>query len=179
MEQILLVYGVPKEIVATKMMLYKNIKVKACSQDGNTDYFDFVAGLIQGDILAPYPFIICLDYVLRTSLDLMKENGFELAKERSRTYPAQTITDGDLADDIALLANISAQAESLLHSLERAAAGIGLHLNADKTEYTCINQKGDISTLKSGPLKLVNEFTYLKSSVSSTEKDINTRLAKA
>ena len=42
-----------------------------------------------------YLFIICLDYVLRTSLDLMKENGFQLAKERSRRYPAQTITDAD------------------------------------------------------------------------------------
>ena len=35
------------------------------------------------------------------------------------------------------------------------------------------------STLKGGPLKLVNKFTYLGSSVSSTEKDISTRLSKA
>ena len=41
------------------------------------------------------------------------------------------------------------------------------------------NQRGDISTLKGGPLKLVDKFTNLKSSVSSTEKDIDTRLAKA
>ena len=43
----------------------------------------------------------------------------------------------------------------------------------------CFNQSGDISTPKGGPLKLVDKFTYLGSSVSSTEKDINTRLAKA
>ena len=65
----------------------------------------------------------------------MKENGFQLAKERSRRYPAQTITDEDYANDIVLLANTLALAESLLHSLERAACGIGLHVNADKKEY--------------------------------------------
>ena len=37
-------------------------------------YFDIVAGVLQGDTLAPYLFIICLDYVLRTSIDKIKEN---------------------------------------------------------------------------------------------------------
>ena len=83
------------------------------------------------------------------------------------------------ADDIALLANTPAQAESLLLSLERAAAGIGLHVNADKTEYMCFDQKGDISTLNDNSLKLVNKFTYLGSSVSSIKADINTQPAKA
>ena len=124
-------------------------------------------------------FIICLDYVLRTSTDLIKENGFKLAKERGRRYSAQTITDADYADDIVLLENTPARAESQLHSLERAAGSIGLHVNTDKTEYMCFNQRGDISTLKGGSLKLVDKFTYLGSSASSTEKDINTRLAKA
>ena len=35
---------------------------------------------------APYLFIICLDYVLRTSIDKIRENGFELTKKRSRRY---------------------------------------------------------------------------------------------
>ena len=154
------------------MMLYKNTEVKVRWPDGDTDYFDIVAGVLQGDTLSPYLFIIYLDYVLRTSIDLMKKkNGFKLAKERCRIYPAQTIMN-------ALVINSPAQAESLPHSLERAAGGIGLHVNADKTEYMCFNQRGDI-TLKGGPLKLVDKFTYLGSSLSSTKNDINTRLAKA
>ena len=84
MEQILLAYSLPKETVAAIMMLYKNMKVKVCWLDGDTYYFDIVAGVLQGDTLAPYLFIICLDYVLRMSIDLMKESGFKLAKERSR-----------------------------------------------------------------------------------------------
>ena len=50
-------------------------------------------------------------------------------------YPAKTITGANYTDDLALLANTPNQAETLLHSLERAAAGIGLHVNAHKTEY--------------------------------------------
>ena len=84
----------------------------------DADYFDIIAGVQQGDTLAPYLFIICLDNVLRTSTDKIKENGFKLTKERSRRYPAKTITDADYADDIALLVNTPAQAETLLHGLE-------------------------------------------------------------
>ena len=101
------------------MMLYINTKVKVRSPDGDTDYFDIVAGVLQGDTLAPYLFIICLDYVLRTSIDLMKDNGFKLTKEKSSRYPAQTIMDTDYADDIVILANTPAQAETLLHSLSK------------------------------------------------------------
>ena len=179
MEQILLAYGIPKETVAAITILYRNTKVKVRSPDGDTEYFDIVAGVLQGDMLAPYLFIICLDYVLRTSIDKIRENGFELTKKRSRRYPATTITDADYADDIAILANTPDQAETLLHSLKRAAANIGLYDNAHKTEYMSYNQTGDISTLEGTPLKLVDKFTYLGSSVESTEKDIETRLAKA
>ena len=94
-------------------------------------------------------------------------------------YPAKTFTDADYADDIGILANTPNQAETLLHSLERAAAGIGLHVNAHKKEYMCYNQTGDISTLDGTPLKLVDKFIYLGSSVLSTENDIDTRLTKA
>ena len=110
--------SIPKETVSAISIPYRNTKVT---------------------------FIICLGYVLRTSIDKIRENGFELTKKRSRRYPAKTITDADYADDIAILANTPHQAETLLHSLKRAATGIGLHVNAHKTEYMCYNQAGDIS----------------------------------
>ena len=110
MEQILLTYCLPKETLAAIMILYRNTKLKVSSPEGDTEYFDIVAGVHQGDTLHPYLFIICLDYVLRTSIDKIKENGFELTKKRSRRYPAKSITDADYADDIAILANAPAQA---------------------------------------------------------------------
>ena len=155
------------------MMLYKNTKIKVRSPGGDTDFFDIVADVLQGDIFVPYLFIICLDYVLRTSIDLMKENGLTLEKAISRRYSARTITD-----DVALLVNVITQAESLMHNLERTVDGIGLHVIADKTEYICFDQSDDISTLHGGSLKQEDKFTYLGSSVSYTENNINTQQAK-
>ena len=132
----------------------------------------------QGDTLGPYLLIICLDYLLRTVIDKIKENSFKLTKEKSRRYPAKTITDADYTNDIGILANTSAQAEAIQHSLERAAVGIGLHINAHKTEYMYFNQTDNLSTLNGNCLKLVDKFIYLGSSVSSTKTDIDTRLTK-
>ena len=121
MEQMIL----PKETVTAIMILYRNTKVKVRSPDGNVD-FNIVAVVLQGDALALYLFIICVDYVLQASIDLIKENGFEA---RRRLYLTETITDTDYANDIVLLANIPTQNESLLHSLKQAAGGIGVHVN--------------------------------------------------
>ena len=68
-----------------------------------------------------------------------------------------------------------------MHSVYSTAPGgwTENHVNAYKTEYECFNWTGDISTLKWTSLKLVDKFTYLGSSFSSTEKDIYTRLTKA
>ena len=62
MEQILLAYEPPpQETVAAIMMLYRNTNVKLRSPDGDTDFFDIEAAVLQGDTLALYLFIICLD----------------------------------------------------------------------------------------------------------------------
>ena len=178
-EQILLAEGLPTETVAAIMMLYKDTKVKVRSPDGDTDFFDIITGVLQGDISAPYLFIICLDYVVPTLINLMKENGLPLEKVRSRRYAAQMNTDADYTDDIAILANTPTQAESLQYSLDRAAGGIGLHVNASKKEYMYFNLSGNISTLNGDSLKIMDKLTYLESNVTSIKNDINTWLAKA
>ena len=91
MERILLAYGLPKETIAAIMVLYRNTKVKVRSPDGDTKYFDIIAGVLQGASLTPYLFIICLDYVFRTSIDKIRENSFELTKKRSRRYPEKQL----------------------------------------------------------------------------------------
>ena len=74
----------------------------------------------------PYLFILYLDYILQTSIDLIKENGYALTKARSKRYPA------DYTDHLRLLINTLAQAESLLHSLEQAVGNMGLCVKANK-----------------------------------------------
>ena len=84
MEQILLAYGLPKETIAVIMMLYRNTKVNVRSLDEDTDYFDIEAGVLQRDTLAPYLFIICLDYVLRTSIDKNQRKRFQANKGKKQ-----------------------------------------------------------------------------------------------
>ena len=88
----------PRRLVPNYAVVFRLGLVKVRSLDGDTEYFDIVAGVLKGETLALYHFIICLDYVLRTSIDKIRENGFELTKKRSRMYPAKTITDADYAD---------------------------------------------------------------------------------
>ena len=81
-----------------------------------------------------------------------------LTKKMSNSY-------ADYADDTPLLANTPVQIETLLHSLEPTAAGIGLHVNADETEYMYFSQRSDISTLNASSLKQMDKYTYLGSSI--------------
>ena len=155
----------------TRLLLFTFLLLVKC--------YKILSVVLQGDTLAQYFFIICLYYLLRISIDEIKENSFTLTKKRSRRYLTKTITDADYTEKKALLANAPAQVETLQHSLERAAADISLHVNAHKTEYMCFKQTGDIPILNSSFLKLVDKFIYLESSFSSTETDINMRLAKA
>ena len=114
MEQILLEYGFPIETVRAITMLCKDSKATVYSLDGDIDYI--VTGVLEGDTLAPFLYIIYLDYVLWTSTDLMKENGLTPKKARSKEYLTETIIDANYNQ--MFLANKLAQAESLLHSLE-------------------------------------------------------------
>ena len=87
-----------------------------CSPDGDTD-FDIFAGVLLGDTLAPYLFIITLGYILWTSIDLIKENNFMLRKARSRWYPAEIMGDTDYTEDVVLFENTPTQNESLQYNL--------------------------------------------------------------
>ena len=79
------------------------------STGGDWFLFAIVAGVLQGDTLAPYLFIICLDYVLPTTIYFIKENGLIHKKAGSRWYPAETTTDSNYAVDVVFLVNLLKQ----------------------------------------------------------------------
>ena len=113
---ILRAYSIPEKIVNAIMETYRNIKAKIRSPDGDTDYFVILAGVLQGDTLAPFLFVIVLDYAMRQAIEGKEEElGFTLFPRQSRRVPAKSITDLDFADDIVLLSNEIEQARSLLN----------------------------------------------------------------
>ena len=151
------------------------------SPDGDTAYFEITTGVLKGDTVAQFLFIICLDYILKTSLDNNRDIGFPLTERKSRRYPLEQITDTDYADDIAVTSNTLKYTNTLLMKIESAAKEIGLSINTDKTEYININQNNNMQ-MKSICGSVINEveyFKYLGSYIRSTKRDVNIRISKA
>ena len=68
MFDILLVNGNPSQIVKGIKGLHIDTMVQVVTKDGKTNFFPIVAGVLQGDTLVPYLFIIILDYVMRIAV---------------------------------------------------------------------------------------------------------------
>jgi hypothetical protein len=151
------------------------------SPDGETESFQILAGVLQGDTLAPYLFIIALDYALKRAIDGKEEElGFTVIPRKSRRIGPVTKTDFDFADDIALVSNTAEQAQALLHRVEVECRKIGLRLNAKKTEIMSYNTGAPkIKTLDETVLTTVEDFKYLGSHLRDTKDDIKVRKALA
>ena len=178
MFEILELYGIPNEITMTIKVMYTDTSSTILTTDGETPSFPILAGILLGDTLAPFLFIIVVDYVMRISVDTMSENGYQLRPKRSSRYPAEFLTDTDFADDIALISQSLEHAQDLLQSLEQASNGVGLYLNETKTKcmnWCLLNNNNPVKTLNGTSLKQVEDYKYLGSYISSSDKDFNTR----
>ena len=161
--------------------MYKDVFAKVLTPDGETAWFQLLAGVLQGDTLAPFLFIIVLDYALRKAISGREvELGFTITPRKSSRYPAKVQTDFDFADDISLLSNEIAQAQKLLDLVERECKKTGLHLNSSKTKFIALNTLSEVVlTTADEQLEEVKDFKYLGSYIMSTAQDIKVRKAKA
>ena len=106
--------------------------------DGSiSDPFDVTTGVLQGDVLAPFLFIIFVDYLLGKASGPL--SGVVTCPCRSRRYPAKMLNDLDFTDDIALLESSMPRAQSKLTRTADAAAELGLVISAPKTEFMTIH----------------------------------------
>ena len=161
MLKILRAYGIPDQIVRAVSIMYEDTKAKVISPDGETDTFDIVAGVLQGDILAPNLFVVVLDYALRKAISGREEElGFQLVRRQSRRIGPVVLTDLDFADDIALLSEEIHQAQELLHQVETAVAKVGLKMNANKTKFMAFNHNQDLT--------ITTAQGWMKSRISNT-----------
>ena len=182
MFEILRLYGIPEGIIAAIKVMYTDNSSTVMTTDGETQAFPTLAGILQGDTLAPFLFIMVVDYIMRVSVDTITEKGYLLHPRRGSRQPAEYLTDTDFADDIALISQSLEHAQDLLQSLEQASNGVGLYLNETKTE--CLNRclsNADlvVKTLNGASLKMVEDYVYLGSYISSSEKDFSVRKGMA
>ena len=142
MMKILKAYGIPPNLLRAIEAMYTDTNAKILTPDGETDMFEITAGVLQGDTLAPFLFIIVLDYALRKAMADNKDDelGFTIRPQRSSRYPKESLSDLDFADDISLLSDEIDQAQELFLRVEHQCRKVGLGLNAKKTKVlTCGN----------------------------------------
>ena len=127
MFKILKAYWVPPNILGAIKSTYNTLRAKVVSPDGDTDYFKILAGVMQGDTLAPFLFVVVLDYALRKAINGKETDlGFTLHERRGRRHPEICICDLDFADDIVLISNEIHQAQLLLCQVELECKKVGL-----------------------------------------------------
>ena len=182
MMQILRAYGIPPNLLRAIEKMYSGTKAKVVTPDGETELFDITAGVLQGDTLAPFLFVIVLDYAMRKALgDDEKDLGFTITPRRSRRHSKEVLSDLDFADDIALLSDAIAQAQELLSRVETECKKVGLGLNGPKTKALTYNIQNPppLRTQDGTALEYKDDFKYLGSWVDSSEKDMAVRKALA
>ena len=183
MEAILYAYQVPSELVRAVMSVYRGAQAAILDVYGQVvdeAKIDLSVGVLQGDTLAPFLFILVMDFVLRKAM--VESLGIQISKKTgtaSRGSPAKYLTDLDFADDIVLFSSNINGAQKLLSNLERVALSVGLKINQLKSEYMLVGAWGDTQQraikIRAGLLKLVTDYKYLGSWLEDSVKDFKIR----
>ena len=115
MWKILKAYGVSDKVISQIRAMYFETSAAVKTSDGISDFFSIETGVLQGDNLAPFLFVIMIDYVMSSALDKIKKQNLEIGiilQESKRVKigrnptviePAVRLSDLDFADDIVLL----------------------------------------------------------------------------
>lgn len=143
------------------MSLYTDTTACVRTSTGCTDEFCTTSGVLQGDTLAPYLFVIVMDYIMRISLTA--EDGYTVRRRLSARHTAVKIPALAYADDAALMSDNGEAAQRQLYRFETASAKVGLRLNASKTKTMFIGDipHVDIHTSSGSPLAACDDFCYL------------------
>ena len=134
-------YGISRYLIRAIMSLYWTSTVQVVTTHGLTDRIPVRRGVLQGDTLAPYLFVLVLDRVLRKALD-GGSWGYCVRQRSGSRSPSEYVTDLSYVDDIALFSTSFEQADSMLTSVSAAAREAGLGINFAKTEVLVV---GDLA----------------------------------
>lgn len=185
-------YSIPQKIVAAIRVLYDESKCQVYLQGQLSEPFKITTGVLQGDVLAPFLFIVVIDYVSKRSAEgfgylTHRGNAQDTSGRQLRTTtrePDHRVSDLAFADDIALLEGDALQSQRQLDALKINAGLVGLQINIPKTEQMRLNQP--IGAGQTAPLHIdgqdiaiVDDFKYLGSYMASSERDINKRIGVA
>ena len=148
-------------LISDIIQMYSDASACVSTELGPTEWFKTSSGVLQGDTLSPYFFIVLLDYALMSTLQ--DGVGFVVRKRNGRRHPAIYFGVLAYADDICLLAESIDDVECSLHRLETSAAEIGLTINYNKTKAMHLGQASvrHVRFANGDPLDSCDKFEYL------------------
>uniref|UniRef100_A0A1I8HQN4 C-type lectin domain-containing protein n=2 Tax=Macrostomum lignano TaxID=282301 RepID=A0A1I8HQN4_9PLAT len=133
-----------------------------------------------GDTLAPFLFVLVLDWELRTALPT-NDDGFLLRRRVGRRQPERRLSVLGYADDLALLSLTVEGAQRQLDKLFAVAASVGLVVNTQKTVVLCVPDDIEAAILCRGAdeqateLPRCRQFVYLGGLVPGVRMDLRRR----
>ena len=147
-------------------------------------------GVLQGNVLAPFLFIIVIDYVSTLSagdLGYITHTGTRQNQRASRkvtTGIERKLNDLAFADDIALLENSADRSQQQLDAFRINSGKVGLEINIPKTEQMRRNLPSTEPspanlTINGQKIAIVEDFKYLGSHMASAAKDVQARIGLA
>uniref|UniRef100_A0A1I8JGQ5 Reverse transcriptase domain-containing protein n=1 Tax=Macrostomum lignano TaxID=282301 RepID=A0A1I8JGQ5_9PLAT len=134
---VLRAYRVPQQLIDAVMALYCDTRAAVVTADGLSDLFDTSSGVLQGDTLAPFLFVLLLDWVLRTALPSAND-GFLLRRRIGHRHGEKRLSVLGYADDLALLSSSVEGAQRQIDRLVEVASSVGLIVNTLKTEVLTV-----------------------------------------
>ena len=162
-------YGIQKAVVSAIQVLYTNSSSAVMVDGGISESFDVTTGVLQGDVLAPFLFVILVDHLLGKACEA--DSGVV-----THPRPAKSLNDPDFADDTALLESAIPRAQSQFSRTADAAADLGLLISAPKTEYMTINCHPQPPLQVYGnSINHVSDFRYLGPMMASSASDLKRR----
>lgn len=191
-------YGCPETFVKLIQEFHDGMAGSVSVGGTITDPFEISHGLKQGCVLAPTLFTLFLGAVLSAASEHLsmgvfirtRTEGqlFNLARLRANTKTRELcIRELLFADDAAIVAHTLEDIKEICKHFEQAATLFGLTISTKKTVTLHQPPPGQTSTsphieIYGTPLKSVNNFTYLGSTIASDntiDMEINNRIRAA
>ena len=184
--RVLRVYGVHKKLVELLEDLHTGTQAAVRLGGKLSEWFDVRSGVRQGCVIAPVLFNIYIDFVVKQALAQMPDGcGVELAYHcdgqlhRVKFGKADSVELVSIllyADDMVLLSKDAEELAVMLQTMDKVSAGLGMHINASKTEILSVPAAGGQQVarpgvpISEGEVKQVSWFKYLGSLLDESGK---------
>ena len=178
-------FSVPPMLRRMILATYESPTGHVKTDFGYTKSFEISSGVLQGDVLAPFLFIMCLDRILALA---MKNPNYGLTLfstgTKSRGVSKLRITDVDYADDVVFFAATRETLRDMMIALVEVAKNAGLKVNVGptKTAWMVIGRKTsqmryeDISLPEQGVVPKVDSYRYLGHLKHETKKQLTFKI---